>query len=126
MKIEFKKVPTVDKHFEFVMDSVKIEGTFCRIAPSLVRVQSMITGSISVDCCKCGKEYETELHEDLKLILSNGLFQSDREFEEDIIEINGEIIDFEDILNSEIESIRFDYHLCTECLNKDVAVEYEF
>ena len=39
MKIEFKKVPTTKKELETSFNSVKIEGTFCRISSSLVKIE---------------------------------------------------------------------------------------
>lgn len=126
MKIEFKKIPTVEKTFELEIDSVKIEGTFCRMSPSLAKIRSKIVGKLQVDCCKCGKEFDTDLDEEMNIIVSNGIFESDRDFEEDIIEISDEIIDFDEIINSELESIKSDYHLCDDCLDDEGEVEYKF
>ena len=54
MKIEFRKVPQTPKELEVEYNSVKIEGTFCKISQSLVKVDAVLLGNTDIDCCRCG------------------------------------------------------------------------
>lgn len=125
MKIEFKKVPFTQKSFNFITNSVKLEGTFCRISPTLVKIKATLDGNIEVDCCACGKEFNTEISEELNLILSQGVFEAEAKFDEVVIETMDDFIDFEEVINSEIESIRADYFVCDACAESDEEINYE-
>lgn len=124
MKIEFKKVPQDKKDLKVSFDSVNIEGTFCRISPSLVKIEAKLTGEVLVDCSRCPKDIELKLNEDLNLLISNGIFKG---IEDDflVIEVD-EIIDFDEIIKSEINSMRSDYYLCSDCKNDNTNFEKEF
>ena len=63
MKIEFRKVPQTPKELEVEYNSVKIEGTFCKISQSLVKIDAVLKGSTDIDCCRCGITEEIEVDE---------------------------------------------------------------
>lgn len=124
MKIEFKKVPLSKNQFHNDYNSVKIEGTFSKISPSLVKVESTLTGKVEVDCCKCGTSFDKNLSEELNFFISKGIYNGD---EEDlVIEIDDEFIDFDEICESEISSIQSEYHICSNCASNDEIIEKEF
>lgn len=118
MKIELKKVPTTPKEFNVKFDSVEIEGTFCKISQSLVKVDAVLKGNISINCCRCGISDEITLNEEEKFLISDGIY-SNTESEDLVIEIEDNIIDFDEIIQSELESIRSDYYLCESCSQND-------
>ena len=125
MKIEFKKVPQITKELEVIYDSVKIEGTFCRISQSLVKVEAVLKGNTDIDCCRCGTTEIIEVEEELKLLLSDGIYKND-ESEYLVIELDNSLIDFDEIIESELNSIKSDYHICNECLQYGDNFEKEF
>lgn len=123
MKIEFRKVPVTKKEFQHGYNSVNIEGTFCKISPTLVKVESTLEGTIEVECCRCGDSFKKDINEELNFLISNGVYKGE---EEDlIIEIENEIIDFDEICESETSSIKSDYHICKNCDN-DNFIDKEF
>ncbi|MBI3874127.1 MAG: hypothetical protein HY307_03900, partial [Arcobacter sp.] len=100
MKIEFKKVQTIEKEFSIKLHSVEFSGTFCRISHNLVKLNSAISGKLMVECCKCGDEHYIDVDENQDFILSDGEFSSLNEREgEMIIEIENHIVDFDEILS---------------------------
>ena len=118
MKIEFRKVPFTPKEFQIDYDSVKIEGTFCKISPSLVKIDGMLTGTIPVLCSRCGEDDTIVLDEKLDFLLSDGIYKPKSTDSVDlVVEIENTIIDFDEIIQSEISSIDSDYHICTKCAN---------
>ena len=125
MKIEFRKVPQINKELEFNYNSVKIEGTFCRISQSLVKIDAVLKGSTDIDCCRCGITEEIEVDEELHLLLSDGIYKND-ESEYLVIEVENSLIDFNEIIQSELNSIKSDYHLCEECTQLGDNFEKEF
>ncbi|RBQ32576.1 hypothetical protein ACNSOS_08580 [Aliarcobacter vitoriensis] len=126
MKIEFKKVPTDKKELKTEFNSVKIEGTFCRISSSLVKIEAKLSGNIDIDCSRCAELEILSLDEELKLVLSDGVFKGEEKDEFLVIEIENSLIDFDEIIESELNSVKSEYHICKECLQKDKLVEQEF
>ena len=125
MKIEFRKVPQAPKEFTSELDSVKIEGTFCKISPSLVKIDGALTGETTVQCARCGEDDTVNLDEKLDFLISDGIYKSDLENDELVIEIDDHYIDFEEIIQSEVSSISSEYHVCANCIDNDF-VEKEY
>jgi len=126
VKIEFKKVSKDIKKLKAEFNSVKIEGIFYKIALSLVKIEAKLSGNIEVDCLRCAKIETLTLDEKLKLLLSDGIFKDEEEEEFLVIEVENSLIDFDEIIQSELNSIKSDYHICKKCLQKDEFIEQEF
>ena len=125
MKIEFRKAPQTPKELEIEYNSVKIEGTFCKISQSLVKVDAVLLGNTDIDCCRCGITEIIEVNEELHLLLSDGVYNKD-ESEYLVIEVENNLIDFDEIIESELNSIKSDYHMCKNCLQLGDNFEKEF
>jgi hypothetical protein len=125
MKIEFRKVPQTPKELVIESNSVKIEGTFCKISQSLVKVDAVLLGNTDIDCCRCGITEIIEVNEELHLLLSDGVYNKD-ESEYLVIEVENNLIDFDEIIESELNSIKSDYHICKDCLQLGDNFEKEF
>lgn len=124
MKIEFKKVPQTPKEFSVSLNSVEIEGTFCKISQSLVKIDAVLKGNTEIDCCRCGITDTITLNENENFLLSDGIYK-DTESEDLVIEIENSLIDFDEIIQSEIESIKSEYYLCENCSqNNDFEKEF--
>ena len=125
MKIEFKKAPQTPKELEVTVDSVKIEGTFCKISQSLVKIDAILIGNTDIDCCRCGKTDNIEVNEKLDFLLSDRIIKND-ESEDLVIEIEDGLIDFDVLIQSELEAIKSDYHICEQCSKDNDDFEKEF
>ena len=126
MKIEFSKLPRTKNDFEISSDSVKFLGNFCRISGSIARIDSKIVGNYDVECAKCGKIITKSIDEDIIYTLSDSPISSKDERDgEIIIEIDNHVVDFDEILNSELESIKSDYYFCDDCDTNDSFVDIE-
>ena len=125
MKIEFKKAPQTPKELDISFDSVRIEGTFCKISPSLVKVDAVFNGSTDINCCRCGESNEIIIDEKIDFLLSDGIYKND-ESEDLVIEVEDNIIDFDAIIQSELSSIKSDYYICDKCAQDNDDFEKEF
>ena len=126
MKIEFKKVPQSPKEFSASLASVEIEGTFCKISQSLVKIDAVLKGNTQIDCCRCGITDTITLNEEANFLLSDGIYKDDSESEDLVIEIDNNTINFDEIIQSELESIKSDYYLCENCSHDDSEFQKEF
>jgi len=128
MKIEFRKVPTQPKDFIFELNSVKFCGTLDKISSRLVNINSNIDGTVDVQCCKCGLGFDVLFNEDINFLVSDGAYTLDdeRDLDKIIIESNDHFINFEEILQSELESFRSDYYVCDSCSKDQNSIEIEY
>jgi len=126
MKVEFRKVPNVPKEFKICVNSVNFLGIFSRISNKLVKIDAQINGVHPIECYKCGNELALNVDEKHLFIVSDGIFDSLEERENEIIiELDDHIINFEDILNSELESLSSEYHVCDNCNTNDKFIDIE-
>lgn len=127
MKIEFRKIPLDESEFEISSNSVKFLGTFSKISSKLARINSELVGRCNVDCCKCGTAFSVPVNSEVKFLVSDGIYSSEQDEEEFvIIEVEEHLLDFNDILHSELESLKSEYHICDTCKNNDELVEIEY
>ena len=128
MKIEFRKVPQTPKDFFCESDSVKFLGTFCKISSKLIDIKSTFDGNVEVECCKCGTNFNVPFKEEINFLLSDGVYSSndERDLDKIIVEIDNNLVDFEDILQGEIESFKSDYHTCDSCIKDSTSIELEY
>ena len=126
MKVEFRKAPNTPKEFEISLNSVKFLGTFSRISNKLAKIHSNIVGDYNVECYKCGNEINKKVDENYTFTVSDGILSTKDEREDEIIiEIDDHIIDFDAILNSELESLKSDYYICNSCDTNENFVDIE-
>jgi len=115
LKIELRKIPFNKKEFETSFENVSLKGVFYKENQNVIKIEAVLSGIIEVDCIKCATPFTREINENLKLIITDKIFNGfDEEF--DVIEIPSQTIDFDDIITSEIESIKLDFdNVCNNC-----------
>lgn len=123
MIVEFRKVPLSETPFEINQNGVKVVGTFIKSSNKLVDIKMTIKGQVIVTCNRCAKEFSTDIDEEVELKVSDGMYTNTDEESEDLIyETFDSKVNFDEIIESEIESIKMDYHFCSDCSDGD---EYE-
>ena len=127
MKIEFRKVPINRTEFQIESNSVKFLGNFSKISNKLVKIEGQIKANCEVLCCKCGNQFNIDIDEKSNLMVSDGIYSSQNEDEDFIvIEVEDHMVDFDSILDSEIESIKSEYYVCQSCQENDSFIEKEY
>ena len=127
MKIEFRKVPINSTEFQIESNSVKFLDNFSKISNKLVKIEGQIKANCEVLCCKCGNQFNINIDEKSNLMVSDGIYSSQNEDEDFIvIELEDHIVDFDSILDSEIESIKSEYYICQSCQKNDNFIEKEY
>jgi hypothetical protein len=113
MKIEFRKIPLNSSEFEIISNSVKFLGTFSKMSSKLAKINANLNGQCDVDCCKCGDNIVVNLDEKIDFLVSDGIYESVQNDDEEfvIIEVQDHILDFDEVLHSEIESLKSEYHV---------------
>lgn len=76
-----------------------------------LKLCAKLTGSIELICDIRGDVYTESIGENVEFYISDGVVSLDNETFEEVFECEGGIIDFDEILRSEIEIIICDYHV---------------
>ena len=95
-----------------------MKGTLEINRRDFVLMKGHLKGNLEVACDVCAEPFDIMLDEDVRLLLYNGIYNGfDNEY--DIVEVDNEIINIDELLNSEIELIKSDYHSCKTCNTKE-------
>lgn len=116
MLVEFKKIPSTGIRFETNLDKIEFVGEAFKIDKALIKCVGTMKGLIPHACDRCAEDFELHVNETVEVFASDGLYK-DREGEEllNVIEFFDGSIDFDRILESEIEAFKSDYHYCGQC-----------
>jgi uncharacterized metal-binding protein YceD (DUF177 family) len=112
MKIELRKITPHEAPFKVDHEGVLIEGVFKKTSSTIVEIDANLTGTLALQCNRCGIDIEKHIEEPLHLKVSDGCFKGD---DLDVYECHDGFIHFDEIALSEIETIKYDYHYCDKC-----------
>jgi uncharacterized metal-binding protein YceD (DUF177 family) len=124
VKIVFDKVGTAPHPFSLSQQAVTMEGELHRKSSHLVELSARLSGSIALDCDRCGRDYTASLDEPLRLQITDVISQDKEDL--DIIEFLDVVIDGAYILESETNALVGDYHFCPQCAVSDEPIEIEY
>jgi len=114
MKLPFRKIGNTPQEFKLVRDDVTFKGTLEHFKRGLIMLDGHISGTLTLPCDICAENFDTILDEKLDFLLSDGIYNGhDEEF--DVVESLNGVIDIDELLSSELELIRSDYHSCPAC-----------
>lgn len=115
MKIAFAKIGSEALSIKHECHGISFNGTLKRKNTEQVLASGELKGVLSHFCDSCGKELEISIDESLELTLNDGATSAP---DLDIVEFYDGFIDLDELINSEIESIKSDYFYCRECKTK--------
>jgi uncharacterized metal-binding protein YceD (DUF177 family) len=117
MNIPFRRIGKTPQEFEVTSGEVTLKGTLFQKEGGLVLMKAHIGGKLTLPCDICAEDFDTMLDDEVELLLSDGLYHGSHD-DLDVVEMDGSI-DLDELLHSEIELIRSDYHSCEACKNKE-------
>ena len=114
MKIALIKVKSLEIPFEVKADSLSMSGFLKPKSKSLIQLDATIDGKLELSCDRCGEAFDEALHETLTLLVSDGAYE-DINNDFDIVECFDGFVNVDEILASEINLYKSDYHYCSQC-----------
>ena len=114
MKIVFKKIPQSGVDFKTSFETVRFYGTLEKKSKNLVRCSGKLEGTLTCQCDRCADEISLDIDEKIDILLSDGLYEASKELVE-VIEFFDESVDLDIVLQSEVETLKSDYHYCSTC-----------
>ena len=118
MKISLKKIRQTPLDFEIKSDEITFKGYLEYHSNKLILLHAHLDGPLKKDCDSCAEEITIPLSEEVEFFISDGLYEGHDEMEFDVVESFDGIVDLNELLHSEIELIKSDYHRCDNCENK--------
>ncbi len=116
MKFPFRKVGNTPQDFTISKENTTFKGTLKHFRNGLIMLNAHINGTLNVSCDICAENFDTILDEELEFLLSDGIFNGHDE-DYDVVEFLDGMIDIDEILSSELQSLKSDYHTCSKCQN---------
>lgn len=123
MNIPFRTITAQSKEIVYQLKgdgfNVSLQGDMTKKSPHIVELDIHIKGSVEIQCDTCAESYDEEIDDKVTLLITdtqykNGASDND-EKNYDIIEALDGIIDIDEIVNSEINIFKYDYHKCINC-----------
>lgn len=115
MKIKLIKIGKTPIDFEVKSDEITFKGYLEYDSGKLILLNANLNGFALCECSRCAEEFKLEVDEEVKFFICDGVFDSEANMELDVVESFNSMADLDELLNSEIELIKSDYHSCDNC-----------
>ncbi len=123
MKIPFQNIgaqpKTIDRTLKGDDFEITLQGSLSRKGLGMARLDGTLNGAIQLECDRCGESFAFPVDEKVTLKITDTPHKSsegaDDEQDYDIIEFLDGIVDLDEIIISEVNAIKFDYHKCEKC-----------
>ena len=115
MKITLRKVTKTPLDFELKSNEITFKGYLEYHSGKLILLKAYLRGFINKPCDICAEEFTLLVDENIEFFISDGLYENNNNIELDVVESFDSMADLEELLASEIELIKSDYHSCESC-----------
>lgn len=123
MKIPFQNIGTQPKTVNRTLRGedfdITIEGSLIRKGYGMAILDASLKGIVELLCDGCGESFPLSVDEKVTLKITDAPYKTNEgpgeEQDYDIIEFLDGIIDLDEIIISEVNAIKLDYHKCNKC-----------
>jgi len=115
LKITLRKVTKTPLDFDVKSDEMTFKGYLEYHSGKLILLKANLSGFLTKPCDTCAEEFKLSVNEKVEFFISDGIYEDDNRIDLDVVESFDGNADIEELLNSEIELIKSDYHSCNEC-----------
>jgi len=115
MQITLRKITKTPLDFEIKSGEIIFKGYLEYHSGKLILLKANLKGLLEKACDTCAEEFKLPLNEEVNFFISDGIYEGDNNIDLDVVESLNDIVDIEELLASEIELIKSDYHSCENC-----------
>jgi len=115
LKITLRKVTKTPLDFEVKSDEITFKGYLEYHGGKLILLKANLSGLLEKSCDTCAEEFRMPVNENIEFFICDGIYEDDNNTELDVVESFNGMADIDELLSSEIELIKSDYHSCDEC-----------
>jgi len=116
--ITLRKVTKTPLDFEVESGEITFKGYLEYYGGKLILLKATLSGLLKKNCDTCAEEFKMPVNEEIEFFISEGIYEDDNDTNLDVVESLDGIVDIQELLNSEIELIKSDYHSCKNCKNE--------
>jgi len=117
LTVILRKVTKTPLDFEVKSDEITFKGYLEYHAGKLILLKADLNGPVDTQCSTCGEDFKLSVDENVEFFISDGLYDGD-DIDIDVVESFNSSADLDELLLSEIELIKSDYHSCNNCKEK--------
>ncbi len=115
MKVLLRKVTKTPLDFDIKSNEITFKGYLQYHSGKLILLKADLNGSVDTECNSCGENFKLHLDEKIEFFISDGLYNDENNLDIDVVESFDSSADLDELLNSELELIKSDYHYCDSC-----------
>ena len=115
MKITLRKITKTPLDFAIKSNEITFKGFLQYHANKLILLHADLNGIVDTQCSHCGDDIKLPIDDTVEFFISDGLFEDEDNIELDVVESFDSTADLDELLNSELELIKSDYHSCNNC-----------
>ena len=116
MKVTLRKVTKTPLDFDIKSDEITFKGYLEYHNGRLISLTADLHGFLTKPCDICAKDLKLPVDEKVNFFISDGIYEDENDIEFDVVESLDGIVDMDELLHSEIELIKSDYHYCENCI----------
>ena len=123
MKIAFHKISRRPIEIEHTLNDCHLKGEIKKVSAHEVELDASLSGTAQLYCDRCGKSIDRDINTKLHLKLSDRAVGMD---DLDTIEFADGFVDFDYLIESEINLLSAGYNYCEDCKSSsdDLNIEY--
>ena len=114
MQVTLRKITKTPLDFEIKSNEITFKGYLEYHAGKLILLKADLNGSVNAQCSTCGEDFGLKVDEKVEFFISDGLYDGD-DIDIDVVESFNSTANLDELLISEIELIKSDYHSCENC-----------
>jgi len=115
LNVTLRKVRQTPLDFEVKSNEITFKGYLQYHSGKLILLKADLSGFITKPCDSCAEEFKMPTDEKVEFFISDGIYMDNNSIELDVVESFDGTVDIDELLNSEIELIKSDYHNCDSC-----------
>jgi len=115
LKVTLRKITKTPLDFDIKSNEITFKGYLQYHAGKLILLHADLKGEIDTQCSQCGEDLKVPVDETVEFFVSDGLYDDDADIDLDVVESLDSTADLDELLHSEIELIKSDYHSCENC-----------
>lgn len=115
MKVVLRKISSTPLDFDIKSDEITFKGYLEYHSGKLILLNAKLNGLLEIQCNQCGEDFKLPVDEEIEFFISDGIYEDDTNIELDVVESFDSTADLDELLNSELELIKSDYHRCENC-----------
>jgi uncharacterized metal-binding protein YceD (DUF177 family) len=114
VQITLRKITKTPLDFEIKSDEITFKGYLQYHTGKLILLHANLKGVVDTECSQCGDDLRLSVDDTIEFFVSDGLYDGD-DIDLDVVESFDSTANLDDLLVSELELIKSDYHSCKNC-----------